>query len=95
MSTVIVTTSEELKNIVNMAVLEALAKHSNTINQKEDKVLTVKEAAKSLNCCTKTVLNLISVGKLPAINKNRGSGRRAAYRVMDSDVKAFLKRQRA
>lgn len=62
--------------------------------QKEDKVLTIKEAAKNLRRSEKFIRDEIQRGKLKADNSNRGTTLRASWRVRESDIETYKNRQR-
>ena len=63
-------------------------------NEKEVELLTTQEAAKRLRVSSKTVLNYIEVGKLKAINMNKGTDLRCRYKIYRSDLEAFIKSKR-
>ncbi|KAA9338945.1 helix-turn-helix domain-containing protein [Adhaeribacter soli] len=60
----------------------------------ETELLTTQEAAKRLKVSSKTVLNYIELGKIKAINFNKGNGMRCRYKIAKEDLEAFIKSKR-
>lgn len=58
-----------------------------TVTNDAETVLTVADAAKKLKLCSKTILNRIDSGLLPATNY--GTVQRPQWRISPADLNAF------
>ncbi len=56
-----------------------------------DELMTPREVAAALACCTETVLRHVRAGELPAVRFGRGNN---VVRVLASDLRAFVASRR-
>ena len=86
----IVLTEKQIEDLIRKVISELVTPPKPETGE----LLTTSEAADRLKCSTKTIINYIEVGKIKTVNVNRGTGKRCRYKILKSDLEAFIKSRR-
>ncbi|HKC68144.1 MAG TPA: helix-turn-helix domain-containing protein [Bacteroidia bacterium] len=71
MTKVIVTTSDELENLIQNSVRKALNEQSDKSETNQPEFLNLKEAAKYLNLANQTIYGLTSKNEIPFLKRGK------------------------